>query len=235
LNGGYDDFIEASTLENVIVAVLKDVGLVWHNCFIFNAPGSAIFRMAQVQRATAHRIIDKSLDGIVSSQVKDKIRESKASIGSVRRQAKCSQQVSKKTQSSRREIAVKHIDCGRNRIKKGKPVAVLDPGTGRVVKMYSTATAAILVVEMFVELGYPCEWALTNGKLPGLTIRRIIKESSKIDHRLFGYRWVHVHELKAGCVRFGQPQQGSRSTLGDEGDDGPVVKLNGDSNISQID
>jgi hypothetical protein len=39
-----------ANINHVILAVLKDVELVWHNCFTYNEAGSAVYRMGQVQR-----------------------------------------------------------------------------------------------------------------------------------------------------------------------------------------
>ena len=48
---GYADLYRPNeSWDDVIVAVLRDIELVWHNCFTFNLEGSSVYRMAEVQR-----------------------------------------------------------------------------------------------------------------------------------------------------------------------------------------
>ena len=198
LDGGYDTHIREETLENVVVTALNDISLVWHNCFLFNSPGSAIFRMAEVQRAAADRIRENSIDGYLSSDVKSAARDYRISSDILRRQLLQTTRSTRDDKKAKREINVAPRDSA-----KGRTVAVLDPSTGRIVKMYVTVSSAIAAVDVFLQLGYSCEWELTKGKNHGQVIRRIIKESSThVEYRLFGYRWVHLDELKAGAVRF---------------------------------
>eukprot|EP00957_Ditylum_brightwellii_P031400 2380524-Ditylum_brightwellii.AAC.1 len=42
-------------VDDAIYYVLRDLKLVWHNCFTYNEEGSAIYQMAQVQRLTCEK------------------------------------------------------------------------------------------------------------------------------------------------------------------------------------
>ena len=81
LNGSYKRSLgsEEVPLENVALAVLKDIELVWHNCFIFNLEGSAVYRMAEVQKRRALSIQQRSFDHFLSEKMKQDLADYAAS------------------------------------------------------------------------------------------------------------------------------------------------------------
>ena len=67
INGGYCKFLEErNSFDDVITAVLKAIELVWHNCYTFNFDGSAIYRMADVQRRRARAMQDRSFGKLLT-------------------------------------------------------------------------------------------------------------------------------------------------------------------------
>jgi hypothetical protein len=201
MNGGYSRFVQENGLERVIVAALNDIELVWHNCFLFNAPGSAIYRMAEVQRAAVDRIKASSLLTLLSAHVISAVSGYRTSCELYRQNL-----LGSKTgeQSTRRKVQPTATAKDQPKVNaKNKRVAVLDPESGRIVKIYSTLTAAVAAVELLIGRNHPCEWNFPKVKQHDLMIRRIVKESSReAAYRLYGYRWLLLNDLKAGTVQF---------------------------------
>ncbi|GKY95530.1 hypothetical protein MPSEU_000514600 [Mayamaea pseudoterrestris] len=198
VDGGYDMHIDKASFDDVIINVLNDISLVWHNCFLFNSPGSAIFRMAEVQRAAADRIRKISFDVLLSTKVKDAVRDFRESGDIYRRQLQQTSAAFRKQLESRRTIFLIPRD-----VAKGRTVAVVDPDTDRIVKIYATVSSAIAAVNLFLDLDYPCEWDFDKGGNHDQNVRRIVKESrSHFEYRIFGYRWLHLDDLKKGNVCF---------------------------------
>jgi len=60
-------------LDDAIYYVLRDLELVWHNCFTYNEEGSAIYQMAQVQRRKCQMIRISCIDAFLPEDVKKRI------------------------------------------------------------------------------------------------------------------------------------------------------------------
>jgi hypothetical protein len=218
-NGAYFRCAVDNGMDEVLSAVLKDIELVWHNCFTFNFPGSAIYRMAEVQRKTAQRIITRNIDASLSECVTRDVAAFVASSQLTREgqtlsipSAPAAPVDSKlnSPQSTRHKIAVSSKGSGRRR-----PIAILDSETGMIVKIYRSLHSACAVIELFLSLNYECEWDLRTVEL-GPKMRRIVYEGSNNPSLLlFGYRWLWLDDLRNGSVSFASkelnvPPEGDR-------------------------
>ncbi|GAX20056.1 hypothetical protein FisN_1Lh463 [Fistulifera solaris] len=210
VDGIYFDRVKSSAtpIENALIAILKDLELVWHNCFIFNREGSAVYRMAQVQKRRATSIRSKSFDHLLSRKAKEELSRYEMMLEQER-------QTSAPTAFSTRP-PVRHKIVATSAGTKGRPIAVLDPDTGRVIKLYATMQTIAAVMNLFLHLNYPCEWDrfdIDNS----LKIRRLIlmaSENPKI--LIFGYRWVFLDDLQKGLVSFDSLAQHAASDAGNE-------------------
>lgn len=207
-DGSYARRLGGSSLHATIVAVLNDIELVWHNCFTFNLPGSAIYRMAEVQRKAAQRIQSKSFDFLLSDEMKQEVQAFVAGCAgardrpensSVGEQAPPTSGQSCLPTKQRNKITVNQRSVvARSR----RPVAVLDPDTGLVVKIYTSLQAACAAIEIFRSLKHECELDLDVSELYN-KVRLLVRTSSKKPKcRLFGYRWLWLDELRSGKVSF---------------------------------
>jgi len=84
----------------------------------------------------------------------------------------------------------------------GRPIAILDSVSGRVVKLYSTVKSASKAVETILKLGHRCEWNASASRTD-LNLK-LIAEKSRNDPNslLFGYRWLFLDDLEDGKVTF---------------------------------
>jgi hypothetical protein len=194
-SGKYRDMhcMDGEPVENAVLSILKDVVLVWHNCFTFNLEGSAVYRMAEVQRRRADLILKKSVDSFLSEGVKQQLRNYTETFDGKRLpvvpQHPSHSQVTSLSQSQHKIVAT---SMGM----RGRPVAVFDPDSGRVVKMYATIHTVLRVADLLLNLNYPCEWERTEIDSAG-KMRKLIAESSTYPGiRLFGYRWIFFDELE---------------------------------------
>jgi len=207
INGGYCKFLEErNSFDDVITAVLKAIELVWHNCYTFNFDGSAIYRMADVQRRRARAMQDRSFGKLLSDQVKIALEEYIKALEVERGQT--STQASNPIASlsskekalwaqrpkSKHKITLKVSKPGVNR-----PVAILDPVSGRVIKIYSTMKTAGQAVQSLLRRGHQCEWPAEHDfNIKAITHRG----SADPTFLLFGYRWLMLDDLRSGKVEF---------------------------------
>eukprot|EP00546_Thalassionema_frauenfeldii_P001064 CAMPEP_0178934892 /NCGR_PEP_ID=MMETSP0786-20121207/24173_1 /TAXON_ID=186022 /ORGANISM="Thalassionema frauenfeldii, Strain CCMP 1798" /LENGTH=1153 /DNA_ID=CAMNT_0020612841 /DNA_START=338 /DNA_END=3799 /DNA_ORIENTATION=+ len=189
VNGHYAKlYQEGHCIDDILVQVLNDVELIWHNCYTFNFEGSSIYRMAQVLSRRSKKILEASLDKDVwNDSVKNRVSEYVEECNSYRNT------LSKKATSiSEHKIYVNFAPGGFTRI-----IAVFDPETGLVVKQYTTLKAAIQAAYYLTTLGHEAEWSISD-----YTIKNCIKKS-KSDPKLtlFGYRWVYFDDLCLNQVK----------------------------------
>lgn len=211
-SGGYADIVKnGGTFDDVLVAVLRDIELVWHNCFLFNFDGSAIYRMAAVQRRRALAIQKKSFDHLLSDKVKSAVSDYVKSCEVMRGQLSSALPIdaSPTANAKEKEKAL------RSRKPKGKhkitvkvakptvnrPIAIFDSATGRIVKIYSSMKSAGHAASSMIELGHRCEWLQTQDMVKTV-VNRAASDPSVL---LFGYRWIWLEDLRAGRVSFHQP------------------------------
>jgi Bromodomain/SNF5 / SMARCB1 / INI1 len=188
VNGEYklEDF---GSLEDVVVKVLEDIELVWQNCFVFNSEGSAVYRMAELLKRRAYSIRMRSFDFMLTDSIKQKIGQN-ANFSTVRK-------LDWSRFNSRYKIS------SLSRTSSGKAVAVFDPSTGRLVKVYSTVQAASFAAERLLKAGHQSEMPnIILGTDLINKMRRFINDCKlKPGPTLFGYRWLYWEDLKNGKVR----------------------------------
>lgn len=205
LNGTY----YAASLEDEVLAVLKDIELVWHNCCIFNVEGSAVYRMAEVQKRRALEIQHCSFLTLLSERV---TRELAAYVSELEKEREDYRQLestflqrkppSAPTPRARHKIAVTARPGPH-----GRPVAVLDPDTGRVVKIYSTMQSACNAVNFIMNLNkHECE--MKQKEVDSLNKMRNTVMLSRKDPGilLYGFRWLALEDLRNGSVSFARPK-----------------------------
>lgn len=207
INGVYAEPLKSGqhSWDGVIATVLKDIELVWHNCFTFNYEGSAVYRMAEVQCRLSRRIRKRSFDQMLSDHVKTELKTCiearEKDRGKVISPAPSEPSVSDpdklflaRRPKGKHKITVKLVKGGVT-----KPIAVLDPATGRVMKIYSTMKAAGQAAQTLLGLGHSCEWPTIND----LSVKSIVHRSTPDPNALlYGYRWVVLEELRSGNVTF---------------------------------
>jgi hypothetical protein len=188
--------------DDVLVAVLQDVELVWHNCFTFNYEGSSIYRMAEVQRRKYQKIRKRSIDHLLSDEAKQRVDEfaseyqkERNKMVRVAKDASVLPTLERRTSNGRNKITVSQSKGGTNRL-----VAVLDPETGLLVKIYSTLKSSCLAALFLVGLGYPVEFSGLLEKNVKSIIRKSPQDPTLL---LFGYRWLFMEDLVQRKVKFG--------------------------------
>jgi hypothetical protein len=188
--------------DDVLVAILQDVELVWHNCFTFNYEGSAIYRMAEVQRRKYLKIRKRSIDHLLSDEAKQRVDEyvsenenERSKMVRVAKDASLPPALERRASNGRNKITVPFSTGNTNRL-----VAVLDPETGLLVKIYSSLKSSCLAALFLVGLGYPVEFRDLMEKNVASIIRKSPQDPTLL---LFGYRWLSMDDLVGRKVKFG--------------------------------
>jgi hypothetical protein len=204
INGDYVSMLQSEhSFDDVILAVLKDIELVWHNCYSFNEEGSAVYRMATVVSRRAQMICRSSFPNEFSEAMQKSVRD--FALACEVERGKTPRSSGSNVLSTNEEKALrarkprgKHkITVKVNKVGSNRPVAVIDAALGRVVKIYSTTKTAGQAVQALATVGNRCEWQLTGDIKP--LVQRSATDTSLL---LFGYRWVMLDALRDGNVRF---------------------------------
>jgi len=73
------NYSNITQMDMIILKVLKDIESVWHNCFLYNLKGTAVYRMAEIQQKRCHIVqkcsIDKFLHPFVQYELKKSTNE----------------------------------------------------------------------------------------------------------------------------------------------------------------
>jgi Bromodomain/Homeobox KN domain len=184
-------------LEAALSAIVQDVELVWRNCFTFNFPGSAIYRMAEVQRKATVRALSNSLDASVIEKLKGDI-DMAAPLSRSEAEGTSPAPVPTDEKLLSPQKARHKISVPNRGSKCRRAIAVLDPDSGRIAKIYSSLQAASAAIDLFLGLKYECERDL-GGQEIYPKVRVFVKDPSFL---LFGYRWLWLDELRSGKVSF---------------------------------
>ena len=213
VNGKYRDrrCTGDKPLRDVILAILKDIELVWNNCFTFNREGSAVYRMAEVQRRRASAIRQKSFDSLLCEEVKQKLEDYIASSNQRRQATTRVQQTPLLPEAQlRSRPQPRHKIVATSPGTAGRPIAVFDPDLGRLAKIYTTIQTIVGVAGLFISLKYPCEWGRQEINSSSKMRALIVRSSKDSRIRLFGYRWVFLDDLEKRKVSFSAPLKESR-------------------------
>ena len=198
LNGKYRHTPEES-LQSVALRVLQDIDQVWENCYLYNVDGSAVYRMALVQERRAKAVREVSFQHLLSAEMTESLgyeKSDKDLTASERPAVAIDVSTSFRPQKSRHKITVSKA------MHNARPIAVLDPDTRKIVKIYSSIRAASAAIVFLLGLGHKCEWS--NMEVETVQkVRRMLKSAhQKPTDTLFGYRWIILDNLRAGGVAF---------------------------------
>jgi len=186
-----------TVLENTVLDVLKDLHLVWHNCFLFNLEGSAVYRMAQVQQRKASNMAKASLPPMperVQTGLTNFIRE----CHQARQAFKASAGPNKPSALpvSWTKPVLKHSIKSSITALPARPVCVLDAGLGRVVQMYTGVAAVVDALSFLMKRPWPCEFAASELDAP-VKVQGILQQAATDSRvKLFGYRWIFWDDLE---------------------------------------
>ena len=201
--------ISDESLNDAIIRVLRDIELVWHNCFTFNLEGSAVYRMAEVLRRRFHRMASKSWNCFVEDRVNLEVASYAKKLarerGAGRAQLPSSPVPAVRPDAptpSKHKIIVKGLRTNSRR------VCVLDPDSGRVVKIYTSVASAHAAMEHLHKMKHKCEIDLAERLEIPQSIRKLIYGgTAEPKVRLFGYRWLLRDDLKTGKAKFTSKQK----------------------------
>lgn len=204
LEGKYKQTIDKFTLEKLVIAVLKDIELVWHNCYIFNVEGSAVYRMAEVQKRRADNIKKASYEHLLSPTVKSAVQSYITILEEERRIYKSMEAKAKIVAKSK----ARHKISGSRHNGKTRPVAVLDPETGTLAKIYCTMQSACNAVCYLINQKKECEWDADDIDSTGKLRAVILRCTEEPETLLYGYRWVFLDDLQRRRVKFAKGRKG---------------------------
>lgn len=213
ISGNYSKLLgENFSMDDLVTKVLNDIELVWCNCIKFNVIGSAVSRMAFVLRRRVLMIRRRSVDHKLSDKVLRDVNDNSqqfenawnGQMGETLPEEFCSIPVGSKRwkeNAIRRKMPKSKITLKASG--HGKPIAILDTVSGRVVKTYSTAKSASEAAQILLNNGNRCE---LKGGVSSLNLKLIAQKSASDPLLLlFGYRWVFLEELNEGRVVFPEP------------------------------
>ncbi|CAB9499372.1 Nucleosome-remodeling factor subunit NURF301 [Seminavis robusta] len=198
INGSYKKYFEANrSWDDIHLAILKDIELVWHNCFHYNVEGSSIYRMAEVLRRRMVAMRARNLDIHLSETVRKKVDEYVKSKATERGK------ISIPANLDWRPKSPYEIDVPAQKGGTSMKVAVLDPDTGMIVKIYTAGSAALKAAKWMYDHGLKCEVTVST-----FTVKTQIKKSaSEPSLTLFGYRWLYLDKLREGKVVFSEAEK----------------------------
>lgn len=198
-----------NSLEDVVVSALNDVELIWQNCMAFNLEGSSYYRMAEVLRRKTNSIRMKSFETLLTPAIKGRLNdflEIYGPRGAPVKSLPSENELLSQTETAETSLGKKEYFIrvpGRGNAYQARAVAVLNPNTNRVVKIYGTMKNAGFAVRNMLDRGVPCEFPAYFKKDIIGKIRRVVY-GSKDNPRvlLFGHRWIELIHLKDGTVTF---------------------------------
>ena len=161
-----DKFHSLSKWDRVITLLLIDLEQIWHNCFTFNVEGSAVYRMADVQRLQHNRIQKVSFDADLSPNVKD-IVETFICVNESKRK-EMSTVTTLIPYANRLPPFIKmasndvlepkpgclHIERKATAQAASRSVVVVDPETNTIFRYYTTQRMAMQACNILIDMGH---------------------------------------------------------------------------------
>jgi hypothetical protein len=155
-----------------ILSILKDIELVYHNCFVYNFDDTSIYRQGEVQRRKFHYLLEahvkQDLDPSLLLEFEDYVRNLQDTRG----------------ESSQEKRRVNVVKTALNTGPRPKSVFVVDPSTNQLIVSYSSTIGAFEACKFLKEkCGYNedirnYQWFAKNVKL------------GNTSWPLFGYFWL---------------------------------------------
>ncbi|KAL7535634.1 hypothetical protein ACHAXR_006622 [Thalassiosira sp. AJA248-18] len=168
---------DMDAMEEIVLYALMDIHQVHHNCKMYNSKGSQYYRAGQV--------MDIKWNAYYAKHIKDRLPESvAASLAKFQEIREAERRETTRT----RLFQASNPESG-----KGKPLAVFDPDTRRIVKQYRSKASARGAAFILYEAGYACEWDLN-----GTSVKTRIEGAEDPSKPLFGYQWVPTEKLRSG-------------------------------------
>ncbi|KAL7478646.1 hypothetical protein ACHAW6_004400 [Cyclotella cf. meneghiniana] len=169
---------EMNEMEEIVLHALCDIEQVHHNCVLFNENGSCYHRVGQVHMARWKAFYEKLIEDRISTNIKANLDEFRA---------KCKAELDS-------QVQVRVLPGTNPTNRTNITFAVFDPSTKKVVKQYTSKSAAVRAALALKKAGYSCEYEL-DEKNAKLIIEKSAKEASAL---LFGYRWITMDCLRSG-------------------------------------
>ena len=212
INGDFAELLNGSfSMDDLLTKVLNDIELIWRNCIMFNVIGSSVARMAVVLRRRVKMICRQSifdkLSDVVKTNVFNYARKFDDAWANGMTVSFSKEKENSLSSDTWKLSAIENLKP-RSDLKfvvkpsNGRPIAILDAVSGRVVKVYSSVKSASKAVEIILKSGHRCEWNATANRTD-LNVK-LIAEKSRNDPNslLFGYRWLFLDDLNDGKVTF---------------------------------
>jgi hypothetical protein len=156
-----------------ILSILKDIELIYHNCFVYNVDDTSIYRMGEVQRRKFHYLlklhVEQDLDPSLLLEFQDYVRNLQDTRG--------------ESSQEKRRVHVVNVTA-LNTGPRPKSVYVVDPSTDQLIVSYSSTVRAFAACTFLKEkCGYNedirnYQWFAKNVKL------------GSTSWPLFGYFWL---------------------------------------------
>jgi Bromodomain len=204
---------DAYSLDGVVLAALKDVELVWHNCLLFNIEGSAVYRMAGVLSRRAAAIRLKSFETLLPNQVKTELATFVDALASERAEARRTEpRQAASTPKNRHKVA----NIAKGGPQRRRPIVALDPDTCMVTKLYSTMLSFSSAVNIMVSRGLMFEYNGSEIDNANRLRTFVSKSAGDPSIRLFGYRWLYLDDLYDKKVSFQADMYASKDNSEDD-------------------
>lgn len=176
-NTGVSFTEEMNVIETVLLHALCDVEQVHHNCMVYNQKGSCFYRIGQVHSVKWKSFYKKHIADRLSDNVKANLEEFRA---------RC------KIEQGKQVRALSGMKVGNRNF---NAIGIFDPDTMRVVKQYTSKSAAKRAAAALKEAGYDCEFDNVESNGKAIIDKITSNESTSL---LFGYRWIPMDRLRSG-------------------------------------
>jgi len=171
-------------MEEILLFAIMDVDQVHHNCFLYNHKGCQFYRAGEVQDRKWHAYSKKYTEESIPDKVQTCLTVYHRMLSRERKE---------KILREEKIRTPRHFQSNPEYSKRGKPIAVFDPDTKRIVKQYCSKSSAAKAVLMMHAAGYASELELTS------TNAKIRLDGAEDPSKpLFGYQWVSTEKLRSG-------------------------------------
>ena len=164
-------------MEEIVLYALMDIRQVHHNCSLYNSKDSMYYRAGEVQARKWNAYYEKHFADKIPACILKRLANFERSC----------------EQESQTLYRSKSFQGSNPNAVRGRPIAVFDPDTQRIVKQYLTKASAKTAILQLYETGYACEWELTNSNT-----KTKMEHAEKPDKTIFGYQWISIDKLKSG-------------------------------------
>jgi hypothetical protein len=169
---------EMNATEKIILHALCDIEQVHHNCALFNLNGSCYHRIGRVHATKWKAFYEKHVEDRLPAPVRSNLEEFRAKL----------------KEEIESQIQVRMFAGTNPGNRANVAIGVFDPVTKKVVKQYTSKSAACRAAILLKNAGYACEYDLDEKNVKGI-VEKSNKEAGVL---LFGYRWIAMDRLRGG-------------------------------------